>query len=124
MSDRTYIKTGFAEFDSFYPQIKSFLEQDALDVVIDGNKIRGYRTPDTKSFWIRDYSDMLRGVKYFEEDLKSTVEHFAETQAESGRIFDYFTTFPEKLPCEKPMLNSGLSKPLFWSGRLQGTTPG
>ncbi len=101
MSDRTFIKTGFAEFDSFYPKIKSFLEQDALDVVIDGQKIRGYRTPDTKSIWIRDYSDMLRGVKYFEEDLKSTVEHFAETQAESGRIFDYFTTFPEKLPCEK-----------------------
>ena len=101
MSDRTYIKTGFAEFDTFYPKVKSFLEQDALDVIIDGQKIRGYRTPDTKSIWIRDYSDMLRGVKYFEEDLKSTVEHFAETQAESGRVFDYFTTFPEKLPCEK-----------------------
>lgn len=101
MSDRTFIKTGFAEFDSFYPKIKSFLELDSLDVVIDGQKIRGYRTPDTKSIWIRDYSDMLRGVKYFEEDLKSTVGHFAETQAESGRIFDYFTTFPEKLPCEK-----------------------
>ncbi len=101
MSDRTFIKTGFAEFDSFYPKIKSFLEKDALDVLVDGQKIRGYRTPDTKSIWIRDYSDMLRGVKYFEEDLKSTVEHFAETQAESGRVFDYFTTFPEKLPCEK-----------------------
>jgi hypothetical protein len=40
-------------------------------------------------------------VKYFEKDLKSMVEHFAETQAANGRIFDYFTTFPEKLPCEK-----------------------
>jgi len=101
MTDRTAIKTGQVEFDSFYPKIKSFLMQDALDVVIDGRKIRGYRTPDTKSIWIRDYSDMLRGVKYFEKDLKSAVEHFAETQAESGRIFDYFTTFPEKLPSER-----------------------
>ena len=101
MGGRTYIKTGFSQFDNFYPKIKSFLEQNVLDVVVDGQKIRGYRTPDTKSIWIRDYSDMLRGVKYFEEDLKSTVEHFAQTQAESGRIFDYFTTFPEKLPCEK-----------------------
>ena len=101
MTDKTAIKTGCVEFDAFYPKIKSFLEQDTLDVVIDGQKIRGYRTPDTKSIWIRDYSDMLRGVKYFEKDLKSTVEHFAATQAESGRIFDYFTTFPEKLPCEK-----------------------
>ena len=81
MTDKTAIKTGCVEFDSFYPKIKSFLEQDTLDVVIDGQKIRGYRTPDTKSILIRDYSDMLRGVKYFEKDLKSTVEHFAATQA-------------------------------------------
>lgn len=101
MSGKTFIKTGQAEFDKFFPKIKSFLEKDSLDVVIDGKKIRGYRAPDAKSIWIRDYSDMFRGVKYFENDLKSTVEHFAETQAENGRIFDYFTTFPEKLPCER-----------------------
>ena len=101
MTDKTYVKTGKAEFDNFIPGIRSFLAQDSLDLIIDGKKVRGYRTPDTKSIWIRDYSDMLRGVKYFEKDLKSTIDHFAETQAENGRIFDYFTTFPEKLPCEK-----------------------
>ncbi|HUU52526.1 MAG TPA: hypothetical protein VMW92_05825, partial [Candidatus Heimdallarchaeota archaeon] len=63
--------------------------------------IRGYRSPDAKSLWVRDFSDILRGVKYFEKDLKSMVEHFAETQAANGRIFDYFTTFPEKLPNER-----------------------
>ena len=82
-------------------EIKSFLEKDSLDVSIDGNKIRGYRSPDAKSIWIRDYSDMFRGFKYFETDLKSTIDHFAETQAANGRIFDYFTTFPEKLPSER-----------------------
>ncbi|MBE0461530.1 MAG: hypothetical protein IBX60_07845 [Candidatus Aminicenantes bacterium] len=101
MSGKTYVKTGRKEFDNFFPEIKLFLKKDVLDVVIDGKKIRGYRTPDAKSIWIRDYSDMLRAVKYFERDLKSTVEHFAETQAANGRIFDYFTTFPEKKPCEK-----------------------
>ena len=101
MGDLTFIRTGRPEFDSFIPKIRSFLEANALDIVIDGKKIRGYRTPDTKSFWIRDYSDMLRGVKYFEEDLQSLIEHFAETQATNGRIFDYVTVYPEKLPCEK-----------------------
>ena len=101
MSEKIFVKTGRAEFDSFYPRIKSFLEKDTLEIVIDGKKIRGYRTPDSKSIWIRDYSDMLRGIKYFEHDLKSTIEHFADTQADNGRIFDYFTTFPEKLPCER-----------------------
>ena len=101
MNEKTYIKTGKPQFDNFFPLIKSFLEQDSLDVSIDGNKIRGYRSPDAKSIWIRDYSDMFRGFKYFEMDLKSSIGHFAETQAANGRIFDYFTTFPEKLPCER-----------------------
>jgi hypothetical protein len=101
MSEQTFIKTGQPEFDDFFPRIRFFLEKNALDVVIDGKKIRGYRTPDTKSFWIRDYSDMLRGVKYIESDIQSLIEHFAETQAKNGRIFDFFTIFPEKLPCER-----------------------
>jgi len=101
MGDLTFIRTGRPEFDQLIPKIRTFLEANSLDIVIDGKNIRGYRTPDTKSFWIRDYSDMLRGLKYFEEDLRSLIEHFAETQAQNGRIFDYVTVFPEKLPCER-----------------------
>jgi hypothetical protein len=101
MGELTFVKTGQPEFDEFFPKIRSILRMNALDIVIDGKKIRGYRTPDTKSFWIRDYSDMLRGVKYIETDIKSLVEHFSETQAQNGRIFDYVTVFPEKLPCER-----------------------
>jgi hypothetical protein len=101
MSGLTFIKTGRPEFDNLFPMVQSFLKKDTLDMKIDGKRIRGYRSPDAKSVWIRDYSDMMRGFKYFEKDLKSTIDHFTETQAESGRIFDYFTTFPEKLPCEK-----------------------
>ncbi|NOZ60289.1 MAG: hypothetical protein GXO74_01270, partial [Calditrichaeota bacterium] len=55
------IETGRREFDEFYPKIKSFLEKDTLDLVIDGKKIRGYRSPDSRAIWIRDHSDMFRG---------------------------------------------------------------
>jgi hypothetical protein len=96
-----YIKTGIPEFDNLIPIVKGFLDKDILDVVIDGQKIRGYRSPDSKAVWIRDYSDMIRAFRYFETDLKSTIQHFADTQSRNGRIFDYFTTSPEKLPCEK-----------------------
>ncbi len=99
--EKSFIRTGQSIFGNLVTQIKTFLEQNSLDVVIDGKSIRGYRSPDAKSLWIRDFSDILRGVKYFEKDLKSMIEHFAETQAANGRIFDYFTTYPEKLPCEK-----------------------
>jgi hypothetical protein len=97
----TRIQTGRPEFDELYPLVRSFLELDALDLAIDGERIRGYRAPDMRSIWIRDYSDMIRAFRHFERDLISTIRHFAETQAESGRIFDYFTTFPEKLPGER-----------------------
>ena len=97
----TWIRTGRRELDGLFPLVRSFLERNALDLSIDGQRIRGYRTPDTKSIWIRDHSDMMRAFRHFERDLTSAVQHFAETQAESGRIFDYYTTFPEKPPSER-----------------------
>ncbi len=105
MNDKTFINTGVKEFDDFYPRVKGFLQNDDLEMMIDGKKIRGYRSPDGKSIWIRDHSDIMRGFKYHEMDMKSTVEHFAETQAENGRIFDFFTIYPEKLPSEKENWN-------------------
>ena len=95
------VRTGRPAFDGLYPAVRRFLEHDQLDLAIDGRRIRGYRTPDARSVWIRDHSDMMRGFRYFETDLTSAVQHFADTQSASGRVFDYFTTFPEKLPSER-----------------------
>ena len=97
----TFIRSGRREFDGLYPLVRSFLERDVLDLSIDGQRIRGYRTPDARSIWIRDHGDMMRAFRHFERDLTSAVQHFGETQAESGRIFDYVTTFPEKPPSER-----------------------
>jgi hypothetical protein len=101
MEKSSFIKTGDPAFDSLIPTVKGFLEKDLQVMNIDGQEIRGYRSPDAPSVWIRDYSDMLRGIRYFEDDVKSVVSHFADTQSANGRIFDYFCTNPEKLPCEK-----------------------
>ncbi len=97
----TFVKTGLQAFDDLIPRVKWFLSQDILELNIDGENVKGYRSPDAKSLWIRDHSDMMRAAKYFETDLKSAVDHFAATQSANGRIFDYVTTYPEKLPCEK-----------------------
>ncbi len=96
-----YVRTGIPAFDELIPRISRFLEQDLLELNIDGEKIRGYRSPDARSVWIRNYSDMMRALRYTEADLVSVVKHFADNQARNGRIFDYFTTFPEKMPCER-----------------------
>jgi hypothetical protein len=97
----TEIRTDSAEWNGLYPQIREFFKHNYLDIVMDGKKIRGYRSPDAKSIWIRDHSDMMRCFKYFEADMQSCVDHFADTQAGNGRIFDYYTVFPEKLPGER-----------------------
>lgn len=99
--DGNHLSSGQRELDELLARVRSFLEQDVLDVTIDAQRIRGYRTPDARSIWIRDHSDMLRAGRYFETDVQTAVQHFADTQAISGRIFDYFTTYPEKLPSER-----------------------
>jgi hypothetical protein len=101
MNQTTRIVTGNKAFDSFYPIIRGFLEKDTMDLVIDSVPVKGYRSPDTPAIWLRDHSDMMRGFRYHETDMQSAISHFAETQARNGRIFDYFTNHPEKVPCER-----------------------
>ena len=97
----TFIRCGDERLDALYPRIKNFLLNDISEYNMFGTKVRGYRTPDAPSLWLRDYSDMMRAFRYWEHDMKSIVDHFAETQTEKGWIFDYFTMTPEKVPCER-----------------------
>ena len=60
MPNRTFIRTGRKELDDLVPLIAAFLNEDVLEMTIDGEAITGFRTPDAKSIWIRDHSDMLR----------------------------------------------------------------
>jgi hypothetical protein len=97
----TTLQCGHPQLDLLYPRIKKFLISDVTEYDMFGARVRGYRTPDTPSLWIRDYSDMMRGFRYWEGDMKSLVDHFAEMQSAKGWIFDYFTMTPEKVPCER-----------------------
>jgi len=101
MSDLNRISTGRPEFDEFYPRIESFLKKGTMDLVVDGVPIHGYRSPDCPALWLRDHSDMMRGFRHFEQDMTSTVTHFAETQAMNGRVFDFFTDRPLATPTER-----------------------
>ncbi len=99
--NETILHCDHLQLDALLPRIKHFLMSDVTEYDMFGTKVRGYRTPDTPSLWIRDYSDMMRGFRYWERDVKSLVDHFAEMQSAKGWIFDYFTMTPEKVPCEK-----------------------
>ena len=92
----TKIQTGNPIFDEFYPRIKKFLQADVSEFVLDGKRVRGYRSPDSKPIWLRDHTLMMRGYKYFEADMTSAAEHFAEMQAANGRLFDYVVIGEER----------------------------
>ena len=97
----TFVRCGDERLDALYPRIKDFLLRSISEYNLMGTRIRGYRTPDAPSIWIRDYSDMMRAFRYWEADMTSVAEHFAETQTARGWLFDYVTMTPEKVPCER-----------------------
>lgn len=97
----TSLRTGDPRLNALLPRIKGFLDQDVSEMNAMGSRVRGYRSPDGPSLWLRDHTDMMRGFRYWERDMTSMVEHFSETQTQHGWLFDYFTLTPDKLPCER-----------------------
>jgi hypothetical protein len=95
------LRSGNARIDLLVPRIRMFLEKDVMSYNMFGRAVRGYRSPDSPSIWLRDHSDMLRAGKYWERDLQSAISHFAETQTSQGWLYDFFSMVPEKKPCEK-----------------------
>ncbi len=95
------VQTTSGRWQRFCEQISRFLENDVITLNIDGKAVRGYRSPDSPSLWIRDHSDMLRAGIYFEQDVCSAVEAFAGHQAANGRIFDFVMVQPLRHSPEK-----------------------
>ncbi|MCG8604731.1 hypothetical protein MJD09_07010 [bacterium] len=90
------VKTSSGVWETFCIQILEFLKADLIELVIEGDTIRGFRSPDSPALWIRDHSDIMRGGKYIEADILSAVNCFANAQAPNGRIFDHVLTNPGK----------------------------
>ncbi len=90
------IKTGDPVWDGLYPRVKGFLEKDAVVYYSPEDKrpVRGYRSPDTPFIWLRDHVHQSKGFKFFEPDMKSTLDYFRTTQRPDGSFDDYFLYFP------------------------------
>jgi hypothetical protein len=98
---KTSIICHHPQLDALLPRIKGFLDKDVSEYTVMGSRVRGYRSPDGPSLWLRDHSDMMRGFRYWERDMKSMVDYFAETQTRRGWLFDFVAQVPEKLPSER-----------------------
>jgi hypothetical protein len=97
----TYIRSDIPRIDTLVPRIRDFLAKDVAEYTMLGRRVRGFRSPDSPSIWLRDHSDILRGGKFWEPDLQGVLDHFAESQNARGWLFDNFGALPEKPPCER-----------------------
>ena len=85
----------------FCQRILGFLRADTVRLVLDGQHVTGFRSPDSPALWIRDHSDILRGGVFMWSDVTSAVEAFASTQAANGRLFDFVNQTPLGLPGDR-----------------------
>ncbi len=97
----THLCCGDKRLNALLPRIRAFMSQDVSEITVMGTRVRGYHSPDGPSLWLRDHTDMMRGARYWEEDMTSMVDYFAETQTGKGWLFDYVTMVPDKLPSER-----------------------
>ena len=57
----TSIRSGNPQIDDLVPRIKRFIQNDVSEYNMLGTNVRGYRSPDAPSIWLRDHSDIMRG---------------------------------------------------------------
>ncbi|MGA7305287.1 MAG: hypothetical protein WBW88_10455 [Rhodothermales bacterium] len=95
------ISESSGAWSAFCDRIVRFLQADTINLVVDGQIVTGFRSPDSPALWIRDHSDILRGGVFMWEDVKSAVEAFASTQAANGRVYDFVNVTPLGLPGDR-----------------------
>ncbi len=84
----TEIATGQPDLDLIYPTVLRFMQQDVVSYELNGETIRGYRSPDNPLIWLRDHVYQGRGFRYFETDMTSVLEAFREAQQPNGSFPD------------------------------------
>ncbi|HEX8221174.1 MAG TPA: hypothetical protein VF914_18430 [Chloroflexia bacterium] len=90
------IFTGDVVWDGLYPRVRGYLAQDVVEYTSPDNTapVRGYRSPDDASIWLRDHVHQLKGARYFEPDMTSALEHFRNVQRADGSFDDYYLHTP------------------------------
>ena len=87
--------TGKQWIDELCPRIESFFRNDRVAYFIDGKIVQGYRCPDGYGpLWLRDHVHEMKAFKYWETDMTSALDYFAETQGGNGRIWDCYDWRP------------------------------
>ena len=95
LSPTTEVRTGVERYDQFIPAATTIMRGAILDLpAADGSVIHGYRSPDSPLIWLRDHVYQMRGARYFDADMTSTLNAFAALQSADGSFPDYLARVP------------------------------
>lgn len=106
LTPATEVHTGVPRYDQFIPAATTIMRGAILDQpAADGSVIHGYRSPDSPLLWLRDHVYQMRGARYFDADMTSTLSAFAALQNGDGSFPDYlarppYTDAPYRTPVE------------------------
>jgi len=105
LAPRTMVSTGVERYDQFVPKAEQVMGGAWLEIPFGEGTVRGYRSPDSPMIWLRDHVYQMRGARYFDGELTSTIDAFAQLQAANGSFPDYlprapWTTTPYRTPVE------------------------
>lgn len=105
LAPRTTVRTGIERYDQFFPKAEILMGGAWLEIPFGEGTVRGYRSPDSPMIWLRDHVYQMRGARYFDGELTSTLDAFAQLQTTNGSFPDYlprapWTTTPYRTPVE------------------------
>ncbi len=91
-SSMIQIRTGFPEWDEFWPKVKGFMEANWTRIEkpwTGGDSVAGYHTPDCPWLWLRDNVHMMLASVWLLDDDKCLLDLFIEHQNEDGSFHDF-----------------------------------
>lgn len=86
---QTTVQTGVLPYDLLYPRVQAFLQNCVLEYTLNGQLLRGYRSPDSPLLWLRDHYYQGRGFRYFDTDVTSLLDTFRVAQQPDGSLPDF-----------------------------------
>ncbi|MFM7677542.1 MAG: hypothetical protein ACKO83_01695, partial [Roseiflexaceae bacterium] len=83
------VQTSHPVYDDVFRQTVRYLQGSMRSYALNGQVVRGYRSPDNPLLWLRDHVYQAQGFRYIETDAKSLLTAFRDAQRADGSLPDW-----------------------------------
>ena len=83
------VQTSQPIYDDVFRQTVRYLQGSMRSYALNGQEVRGYRSPDNPLLWLRDHVYQAQGFRYIETDVKSLLNAFRDAQRADGSLPDW-----------------------------------